>query len=111
MIYHITTPAAWQAAQAAGEYTDPSLETAGFIHFSTADQLLIPANGMFHGRTDLMLLCVDEEELSGRLVYEDCYESGIRFPHLYAPLNLDAVRDVIDFPCNADGSFSLPMGL
>jgi uncharacterized protein (DUF952 family) len=111
MIYHITTPAAWQEAQGAGQYSDPSLEKEGFIHFSTADQLLIPANGMFRGREDLILLCVDEKELHGRLIFEDCYASGMDFPHLYAPLNLDAVRDVIDFPANPDGSFSLPMGV
>jgi uncharacterized protein (DUF952 family) len=111
MIYHICTRNAWQTAQRNGHYTTDSLPVEGFIHCSTAAQLLVPANALYHGRTDLILLCIDDERVHGRLVYEDCYESGTKFPHIYAPLNLDAVTDVVDFPPNIDGSFSLPPAL
>lgn len=46
--------------------------------------------------------------MSAEVVYEDCYETGTKFPHIYGPLNLEAVLGVVDFPANADGSFSLP---
>jgi len=108
MIYHITTPAAWEHAQRLGRYSADSLGSEGFIHCSTAAQLLIPANELYHGRTDLILLCIDSSRLQPRLVYEDCYASGTAFPHIYGPLNLDAVTDVVDFPSNPDGTFSLP---
>lgn len=108
IILHITTETEWQTAVATGQYRADSLASEGFIHCSTIEQVLMPANQMFAGRTDLILLKIDPAKLSARLVYEDCYESGHQFPHIYGPLNLDAVTGFVAFPPNADGTFSLP---
>lgn len=108
LILHITTEKEWQTAVAAGAYCADSLESEGFIHCSTVDQVLVPANQMFAGQTDLILLTIDPANLTAELVYEDCYESGQEFPHIYGPLNLDAVTGFINFPPNPDGTFSLP---
>ncbi len=56
----------------------------------------------------MVLLCIQPELVRSPIVYEDCYASGQAFAHIYGPLNLDAVFKVIDFPPNANGSFSLP---
>lgn len=111
LILHITTEKAWQTAVAAGKYRADSLESEGFIHCSTVEQVLLPANQMYAGQTDLILLTIDPAKLDAKLVYEDCYESGQTFPHIYGPLNLDAVTGFIEFPPNPDGTFSLPAGL
>lgn len=108
MILHITTLAAWQKAQAEGDYGAEAVATEGFIHCSTAVQVLTPANALFRGQNGLVLLCLDPAQLTAPLVYEDCYESGEQFPHLYGRLNLEAVTAVIPFPPNPDGTFSLP---
>ena len=55
-----------------------------------------------------MLLVIDPAQLTAELVYEDCYEAGETFPHLYGPLNLDAVVRVVPFPPLPDGTFTLP---
>lgn len=110
-ILHITTEKEWQTAVAAGEYRADSLESEGFIHCSTVDQVLLPANERFAGQTGLILLTIDPAKLSAELVYEDCYESGQEFPHVYGPLNLDAVAGLLDFLPNPDGTFSLPAEL
>lgn len=110
-ILHITTEKDWQTAVAAGDYRAESLESEGFIHCSTVEQVLMPANQMFAGQTDLILLTIDPTKLTAKLVYEDCYETGHQFPHIYGPLNLDAVTGFVAFPPNADGSFSLPAAL
>lgn len=108
-VLHITSVDRWRSQQADGRgFRDPSLDQEGFIHCSTVDQLLIPANERFAGRDDLVLLVVDTDRLHTELVYEDCYESGTRFPHVYGPISLSAVVEVIDFPPDADGGFSLP---
>jgi len=108
MILHITTRAAWDTAVSANIYTTDSLASEGFIHCSTIEQVLIPANERFRGHIDLALLCINPDKLEQPLVYEDCYETGIAFPHIYGPLKIDAVVDVIDFPPQADGTFVLP---
>lgn len=111
MILHIISRAEWDEARAQGSYTGNTLATEGFIHCSTPSQVLGPANQFYRGRDGLLLLVIDPDRLASRLVYEDLYNHGGAFPHIYGPLNLDAVVDVVDFPPNPDGSFSLPDAL
>lgn len=108
MILHITRRSDWEAAQAMGDYRLDSLDTEGFIHCSTPEQVLGPANELYRGQPELVLLVIDPSRLEARLVYEDLYASGIAFPHIYGPLNLDAVVKVVPFPPGSDGSFELP---
>jgi uncharacterized protein (DUF952 family) len=108
MILHITGRADWENAQALGVYRLDTLASEGFIHCSTLEQVLGPANDLYRGRNDLVLLVIDPGRLTARLVYEDCYETGQPFPHIYGPLNLDAVTRVVPFPPLADGTFELP---
>ncbi len=108
MILHITTKTDWETAVSAGQYAADSLESEGFIHCSTLEQVLGPANSYYRGQHGLVLLCIDPEQVQAPIVYEDCYESGQAFPHIYGPLNLEAVTAVLDFPPNADGTFTLP---
>lgn len=108
VILHITTYEAWQTAQENGVYEPPSLATEGFIHCSTAEQAVGVANALYRGQTDLVLLAIDADKTRAALRYEDCYEAGQEFPHLYGPLNLDAVVQVLPFPPDDDGRFSLP---
>ena len=105
MIFHITTHKAWQQALKEGVYQADNLETEGFIHCSTADQVIATANRFYHGQPDLVLLVIDPEKLEAELLYEES-EPGEFFPHLYGQLNLDAVTRTIDFPPDHEGSFS-----
>ena len=109
-VLHIAPAGRWRAARRHlnGNYTDPSLEVEGFIHCSTIEQVLIPANERFAGRSDLVLLVVDLGLVPSRTVFEDCYESGQAFPHIYGPIPVAAVSNVVPFPCSDDGTFSLP---
>lgn len=111
MILHITSKRRWETALVSGTYTDTSFESEGFIHCSTREQLLGSANDYFRGQPDLLLLCISSSEVEAPIVYEDCYEKGIAYPHIYGTLNVNAVMHVIDFLPNADGSFSLPSEL
>lgn len=108
MILHITHRSDWEAAQDAGDYRLDTLATEGFIHCSTPEQVLGPANEFYRGQSDLVLLVIDPERLASELVYEDSYDSGTAFPHVYGPLNLDAVTSVVPFPPRPDGTFELP---
>lgn len=102
-ILHITTPADWQAALEAGIYGADSLETEGFIHCSTAQQIVATANRFYAGQSDLLLLHIDPQALAAELRWE--MADGQDFPHIYGPINLDAVVEVEAFNPDADGSF------
>ena len=108
LLVHIARYEDWKRARETGEYRTPSLEKEGFIHCSTPFQAVGVANTMFHGEKGLVLLCIDPTRLQAELRYEDCYQTGQAFPHLYGPLNLDAVVEVLDFRPDSDGKFSLP---
>lgn len=107
LIFHITTPEAWKEALEVGAYHGDTLATEGFIHCSTAGQVVRVANARFQGREDLALLCIVTERLAAELRYEPA-EAGEMFPHIYGPLDVDAVVDVVDFPPGPDGQFVLP---
>ncbi len=107
-ILHITTRAEWATAVSPAHYSPPSLAREGFIHCSTPAQVVGVANDRFRGQADLVLLCLDETRLDAPVVYEDCYQSGQKFPHIYGRINLAALLAVLDFPPNPDGAFTLP---
>ena len=107
MILHITTPDAWARAQTEGAYRADSLATQGFIHCSTQSQIASTANRFYAHQSGLVLLCIDETHLTADLRYEDI-NAGDLFPHIYGPLNLDAVIKVIGYEPNADGLFVSP---
>ena len=114
MILHIVPRAAWEAAVEAGVYEGDTLASQGFIHCSTEHQVHLPATALFRGRDDLLLLVIDEGRLPVPITWEQGdppAADGSPFPHLYAPLPLDAVTAVEEYRPEADGSFLPPGGL
>lgn len=107
-ILHITTPAAWERALSAGAYTTPTLASEGFIHCSEPRQVARVANARFRGRTGLVLLEIDPARVGNEIKYENLEGGAELFPHIYGPLNLDAVTRVLPFEPDADGSFQPP---
>jgi uncharacterized protein (DUF952 family) len=118
-ILHITSRKAWVDATRTGHYTAPSLETEGFIHCSTSDQVLPVADKFYKEQTGLVLLVVDPARLASDLKWEPPtgggpppgLPAGDMFPHVYGPINLDAVVQVLDFEADSNGRFSLPPAL
>lgn len=102
-IVHICRLSDWQAAQAAGEYRHPSLDSEGFIHFSLPEQALATANRFYAGQAGLAILWVETARLRAPLRLEAA--DGQQFPHLYGALNLEAVTAVTPFAPEADGVF------
>ncbi|TPN89463.1 DUF952 domain-containing protein [Mesorhizobium sp. CU2] len=108
IIYKIAPEALWRDAEKNGSFTGAPIDIAdGFIHFSTAAQARETAAKHFAGQTDLLLIAIDAAKLGHALKYE-VSRGGALFPHLYAPLGLDAVRWVKPLPLGADGRHEFP---
>ena len=109
MIYHITSRTSWQAAQQSGVYTADSLAAQGFIHCSRADQVVRVANTWYTAQHGLVLLEIDETRLKPEVRWEPGTDRPDElFPHIYGPLNLDAVSRVHCFEPDRNEQFSLP---
>ncbi len=111
IVYHITPAADWEAARAAGIYTADSLGSEGFIHCSTAEQVIATANRLFKGRTGLVLLCIDTTRVNAEIRYENLEGGSNLFPHVYGALEAGSIIAVHDLPFASDGSFQLPPAL
>lgn len=117
-ILHLASNDVWLAAVRQGAYHADSTPTEGFIHCSTASQIVDVANAFYHGQHGLVVLVIDPEKLDADLKWEPPAESepthareGDLFPHIYGPLNPDAVVETIPFEPDGDGTFSLPPSL
>ena len=116
MIFHITTQTAWDEAQTKGEYIAESLATEGFIHCSTLAQVIPVADNFYKDQNDLLLLMIEPTLLSSTLKWEapsggtppPGVPEGDQFPHIYGPINLDAVVNASDFIRDANGEWIMP---
>jgi uncharacterized protein (DUF952 family) len=109
-LLHIAHRPHWADALENGAYSGDTLATQGFIHLCEPQQLAGVTERYYLGQQDLLILVIDPAKLHAELIYEPSTNDEL-FPHLYGALNLNAVTQVLDYPCNADGSFTPPNGL
>jgi len=115
-LYHIATRGEWSAARQRGIYEPPSLQNEGFVHCSTAAQILPVARRFYSGKVDLVLLVIDPARLKPTLKWEPVLEDpsvsagdqDSSYPHIYGPVNLDAVTEVLELEPGPDGEFQAP---
>lgn len=106
IILHITKREQWQQAKLLGTYRGDTLDSEGFIHCSTPQQVIKTANNYFYNKKGLVLLCIESEKIQEEIRYEGVGKE--QYPHIYGALNIDAVTQVIDFEPLENGFFELP---
>lgn len=90
MIYHITEAAYWQVFEGNDFYEAPTQQQEGFMHLSTKSQVAGVLERYYQGKTDLLLLHINEEKITAELKYEKATNNEF-FPHLYGSLNKSAI--------------------
>jgi uncharacterized protein (DUF952 family) len=111
VLLHICTRAEWEVARAAGAVAPPSLAEVGFVHLSTPEQVALPANRLFHGRSDMLLLVIDPTRIGVEVRWEPGVPGdpeSMRFPHAYGPVPTTAVVEASPYRPGPDGSFAPP---
>ena len=96
IILHITKREQWEKARLDGVYRDDTLDSQGFIHCSTSQQIIKVANALFHAQKGLVLLCIAADKVQSEIRYESAGGEEV-YPHIYGPLNVSAIMKVIDF--------------
>ncbi len=108
MIYHMCKSEEWDAAKESGSYNGSSQDIAdGFIHFSTAEQIVMSAAKHRAGQDGLVLLSVDDTALGEALKWE-ASRGGALFPHLYGELSVTAVRKIEPLTLGSGGTHVFP---
>jgi uncharacterized protein (DUF952 family) len=108
-LVHLCTAQEWERARAVGERRPPSLEDSGYVHLSSPEQVHLPANRLFAGRTDMLLLTLDPALLGAPVRWEPGVAGdpeAMTFPHLYGPLPVAAVTSVTAYLPGEDGVFT-----
>lgn len=95
VIYHVTTAGEWEAAKQKGFYDHPSLSAEGFIHCSQENQVAGVLERYFAGQSNLVKLVIDTDLLTARFVFDWSPSTQDTFPHIYGPINLEAVTGVL----------------
>lgn len=101
MIFHIAERHRWEQAVAGGSYTASTLgrelHEEGFIHCSTTEQVGGVAERFYRGVQNLVLLHIDEAQLTSPVRWEAVGGTGGLFPHVYGPIDPTAVVRVEPF--------------
>jgi uncharacterized protein (DUF952 family) len=108
IIYHMLPAARWAAQPPDRPYAGDTLATEGFIHCTAEPERLVAVANAFY-RADPgphVILCIRAGAVTAEVRWEDA--GGHLFPHVYGPLNLDAVVGVLPFRRADDGTFLPP---
>lgn len=111
MTYHLITQPDLEQRLRSGYIYEPSLESEGFIHNATLPQVVPAANRHFRGKSNTLLLEIEETLLDYPLRYDYVERHNEYFPHIYGPINWSAVVNSYSMLVNADGSYALPLEL
>ena len=92
-LFHIVASSEWDAAGADGSYAPASLESEGFIHLSSEEQVVGTANRFYRGVQGLRVLVIDASAVEADVRWEEG-EPGVLFPHLYRAVRIDEVLEL-----------------
>ncbi len=106
IIYHLVPVDYWEAQSIERPYTPADYEREGFIHCTRGEeQLTIVANRYYrHDPRAWLVLVLDEQAITAEVKYELSQDEKL-YPHIYGPLNREAIREVRHMPRDADGTF------
>jgi uncharacterized protein (DUF952 family) len=111
-IFHIAIASEWEQTQGSGWYAPATFHEEGFVHCSYAWQLERVATTVFGGKRGLVLLRIDPIRLSADVREErakpDAPSDAPMFPHVYGPIDVDAVTGFWPFEADPDGLFRMP---
>jgi uncharacterized protein (DUF952 family) len=107
-LYKVVPRPIWTEAEHAGEFTGSGIDlTDGFIHLSTASQVIETVQKHFAGQQNLLLISIDAGKIAEDLKWEPS-RGGALFPHVYGTIPIDAVRATHPLPINSNGEHQFP---
>lgn len=91
IIIHIADSGFWERNKDNSQYLGDTLKSQGFIHCCLPEQVDDVLKNWFPGREDLTFLEIETDDLSSRLEFENLEGGEEKFPHIYGPINREAI--------------------
>jgi uncharacterized protein (DUF952 family) len=104
-IYLLDSSENFEEALRTGTFVRKDLDEDGFIHASPADQLTRVANKFYRQVKHLRCAVVEKAKVRSEVKYEPA--TGGLYPHIYGPLNMDAVVRMIELTPDAEGRYEI----
>ena len=106
-VFKVLTTEDWNRSQKSGYISTDLDEKDGFIHLSFANQLPLTLQLYFDNVQEIVLLKVDQKNLTNEIIYEDSNSKKRmgKFPHLYGKLAIENILNNWNIHKNA---FKLP---
>ena len=107
IIYHLVPADHWCTVSPTSPYLPRDFEKDGFIHCTRGLVKLLQVANTFYRDVpgEFLLLALDEGQILADVKYED------GFPHIYGPLNRNAIVAIYVMSRHEDGTFELPSGV
>jgi len=114
VILHLAPAGDWDGLATGEDYVAPSLATEGFIHCTGDEATLLHVANSFYRNVpgEIVVLDIDEQRLGAPLVWEEpvheppAGSNVTLFPHVYGPIEQDAVINVRRFRRQTDGTYT-----
>lgn len=103
--YHMAIASEWLTQKHASTYTPSAFATDGFIHCTNGLDALTWVGNQFYKNSpdERVVLVLEVGKLASPVRYDDAEQ---RFPHVYGPINTDAVVGELPVIRGTDGSFA-----
>ena len=110
LIYHLAPSSRWYTWSENQPYLPAEFDREGFIHCTSGDELMIKVANQYYRNVsgDYVLLVVDMSKLDSStspIKWEKSSVFGLDFPHIYGPINRDAIVEVRSIQRADDGTF------
>jgi len=111
LLYHLAEQSDYQQCLQDGAYRCESLDTEGFIHCSTREQVAGVADRFYRGGAGMVLLEIEPLLLESPLRYEQAPDVREVFPHVFGPIPSLAVTAAVPLESGPDRRFVFPPGI
>ncbi|MFN8507734.1 MAG: DUF952 domain-containing protein [Dehalococcoidia bacterium] len=108
VILHLAPAERWRTWPAGAAYLPEAYAADGFVHCTAGDELMLAVANRFYGEVpgDFVALTIDPARLTSELRWEASGDDlAPLFPHVYGPIDADAVLAVRPMVRAAGGRF------
>lgn len=111
IIFHLAPADRWMAWPANEPYIPAEYAVDGFVHCTEGEELVIRVANTIYRETqgDVVLLVIAVERLTAPVRWEHPVDDNLAplFPHVYGPINPEAIIEVRHIKRDIDGAFLL----